>query len=109
MRRALGIGALLLAACAGSAPAAPSAQRPAPGPGGPPPRIPFAELDANRDEQIDGEEFALIARRLFARLDANGDGNLSSEEYARFAARPARRGMRGGRAPGGGGPPAGPY
>ena len=84
MRRcALALAALLLGGCAGSA-AQPRAQRA----GAPPERIAFAELDANGDARIDGEEFALLSRRLFTRLDADGDGNLSAEEYARFMQRP---------------------
>ncbi len=103
--RALSLGLLLLAACAGSS--EPPRRAEGPGPGAPPERITFAELDANQDEVIDGEEFALLSRKLFTRLDTDGDGNLSAEEYARFAARPAGPpgGMRRVRPPGSGGPP----
>lgn len=111
MRRALTLGLLLVSACTGS-----SAERPrrpeGPGPGsaGMLERKTFAELDVNKDELIDGEEFALLSRKLFVRLDTDGDGNLSAEEYARLAERPAGPpgGMRRGRGPGSGGPPGGP-
>ncbi len=51
----------------------------------------FAQLDANKDGQLSGDEIPDDKKRLFERLvrvaDKNGDGKLSSEEFAAGLAR----------------------
>ena len=48
------------------------------------PRAAFAEVDTNRDGQIDIEEFHVRLVEVFYRADTNKDGFLSVDEYGQL-------------------------
>ena len=48
------------------------------------PRAAFAEVDTNKDGQIDIEEFHVRLVEVFYSADTNKDGFLSADEYARL-------------------------
>ncbi|HVO26912.1 MAG TPA: EF-hand domain-containing protein [Candidatus Margulisiibacteriota bacterium] len=48
------------------------------------PRAAFAQVDTNKDGQIDIEEFHVRLVEVFYSADTNKDGFLSADEYARL-------------------------